>query len=61
MNETLEFTNLCMVRDGDRVLVLDREKESRQGMTLPGGPVTNVESFMEPTHFLTSLRMSCYI
>ena len=51
MNETLEFTNLCMVRDGDRVLVMDREKESRQGMTLPGGPVTNVESFMEPTHF----------
>lgn len=40
MNETLEFTNLCMVRDGDRVLVMDREKESRQGMTLPGGPVT---------------------
>ena len=27
MNETLEFTNLCMVRDGDRVLVMDRKKE----------------------------------
>ena len=23
MNETVEFTNLCMVRDGDRVLVID--------------------------------------
>ena len=47
MNETLEFTNLCMVRDGDRVLVMDREKESRQGMTLPGGPVEAGESFTE--------------
>lgn len=47
MNETLEFTNLCMVRDGDRVLVMDREKESRQGMTLPGGPVEVGESFTE--------------
>ena len=26
MNETVEFTNLCMVRDGDRVLVIDRKK-----------------------------------
>ena len=47
MNETLEFTNLCMVRDGDRVLVMDREKESRQGMTLPGGHVEAGESFTE--------------
>ena len=47
MNETLEFTNLCMVRDGDRVLVMDREKESRQGMTLPGGPVEVGESFTD--------------
>ena len=27
INETVEFTNLCMVRDGDRVLVIDRKKE----------------------------------
>ena len=27
MNETVEFTNLCMVRDGDRVLVIDRKKK----------------------------------
>ena len=61
MNETVEFTNLCMVRDGDRVLVMDRKKEDWPGITFPGGHVTNVESFMEPTHFLTSLRISCYI
>lgn len=27
MNEIVEFGNLCMVRDGDRVLVDDRKKE----------------------------------
>lgn len=30
MNETVEFTNLCMVRDGDRVLVIDRKKKTGQ-------------------------------
>ncbi len=30
MNETVEFTNLCMVRDGDRVLVIDRKKRTGQ-------------------------------
>lgn len=29
MNETVEFTNLCMVRDGDRVLVIDRKKTEK--------------------------------
>ena len=27
MNERVEFTNLCMVRDGDRVLVIHRKKK----------------------------------
>ena len=30
MNEIVEFTNLCMVRDGDRVLVIDRKKRTGQ-------------------------------
>ena len=30
MNETVEFTNLCMVRDGDRVLVIVRKKRTGQ-------------------------------
>ena len=37
MNENVEFTNLCMVRDGDRVLVIDRKKEDWPGITFPGG------------------------
>ena len=47
MNETVEFTNLCMVRDGDRVLVMDRKKEDWPGITFPGGHVEAGESFTE--------------
>lgn len=47
MNETVEFTNLCMVRDGDRVLVIDRKKEDWPGITFPGGHVESGESFTE--------------
>ena len=47
MNETVEFTNLCMVRDGDRVLVIDRKKEDWPGITFPGGHVEAGESFTE--------------
>ena len=47
MNENVEFTNLCMVRDGDRVLVMDRKKEDWPGLTFPGGHVEVGESFTE--------------
>ena len=47
MNETVEFTNLCMVRDSDRVLVIDRKKEDWPGITFPGGHVEVGESFTE--------------
>ena len=47
MNEIVEFTNLCMVRDGDRVLVMDRKKEDWPGITFPGGHVEAGESFTE--------------
>ena len=47
MNETVEFTNLCMVRDGDRVLVIDSKKEDWPGIAFPGGHVEAGESFTE--------------
>ena len=47
MNETVEFTNLCMVRDSDRVLVMDRKKEDWPDITFPGGHVEAGESFTE--------------
>ena len=31
MNETQEFTKLCIVRDGVRVLVMERKKEDWPG------------------------------
>ena len=36
-----------MVRDGDRVLVIDRKKEDWPGITFPGGHVEAGESFTE--------------
>lgn len=47
MNETVEFTNLCMVRDSDRVHVMDRKKEDWPGITFPGGHIEAGESFTE--------------
>ena len=47
MNETSSLPNLCMVRDGGRVLVMDRKKEDWPGITFPGGHVEVGESFTE--------------
>ena len=46
MNETVEFTNLFMVRDIDRVLVIDRKKEDWPGISCPGGHVEVGESHL---------------
>ena len=42
-----KFYNMTMVKDGDRVLVLDRAKCDWPGLTLPGGKVEKGESFVE--------------
>ena len=47
MNEIVEFTNLCMVKNGDRVLGIHRKKEDWPGITFPGGHVGAGESFTE--------------
>ena len=39
------LTNMCMVYDGDRVLVQDRVDPDWPGITFPGGHVENGESF----------------
>lgn len=46
MNENVEFTNLCIVRDGNRVLVIHRKKEDCPGITCPGGHVEVGESHL---------------
>lgn len=37
--ETVEFTNMCMICDGSRVVVMEREKRDWTGVTFPGGHV----------------------
>ena len=45
--EKVEFTNMCMVYDGDNVVVIDRQKKDWPGITFPGGHVEPGESFVE--------------
>lgn len=47
MVEKVEFTNMCMVYDGDKVLVIDRQKKDWPGITFPGGHVEEGESFTD--------------
>ena len=47
MAESVTLTNMCMVCDGDRVLVQDRRDPAWPGITFPGGHVEEGESFTE--------------
>lgn len=45
--EKAVVTVLCMVYDGNKVLLQDRVKEDWRGFTFPGGHVEKEESFVE--------------
>ena len=45
--EIAEFTVLCLIQDGNRILLQNRVKEDWKGYTLPGGHVEPGESFVE--------------
>ena len=45
--ESVELTVLCLVMDGDKVLLQNRTKEDWKGYTLPGGHVESGESFVD--------------
>lgn len=45
--ETCVLTNMCMVYDGDRILVQNRKDPKWSGVTFPGGHVEPGESFVE--------------
>ncbi len=47
MTERVEFTNMCMITDGSRVVVIDRKKKDWPGVTFPGGKVEPGESFSD--------------
>ncbi len=45
--ENVELTVLCLITDGDRMLLQNRVKRDWQGYTLPGGHVEPGESFVD--------------
>ncbi len=45
--EAVELTNMCMIRDGDRVLMQDRLDPKWPGLTFPGGHVEPGESLTD--------------
>jgi 8-oxo-dGTP diphosphatase len=45
--ERVELTVLCLVEDGNRILLQNRVKKDWQGYTLPGGHVERDESFVD--------------
>ena len=45
--EKVEFTNMCMITDGSKVVVIDRQKQDWPGITFPGGHVERGESFTD--------------
>ncbi|MHA9737037.1 NUDIX domain-containing protein [Robinsoniella peoriensis] len=45
--ENVELTVLCLIEDGDRVLLQNRTKKDWQGYALPGGHVEQGESFVD--------------
>lgn len=45
--EPIELANLCLVSDGDRILLQNRIKRDWQGYALPGGHVEPKESIVE--------------
>lgn len=45
--ESVILTNMCMIYDGDRVLVQDKKDDSWGGITFPGGHVENGESLTD--------------
>ena len=47
--ENVVLTNMCMVYDGDKILVQDRLNPNWPGITFPGGHIEPKESFVEST------------
>ena len=47
MPEKTNLMNMCMVCDGDKVVVIDRKKPNWPGVTFPGGHVEKDESLTD--------------
>lgn len=47
MVEQVELTNLCMIQDGEQVVVINRKKNDWPGVAFPGGHVEPGESLTD--------------
>ena len=47
MFEKVEFTNMCMIQNGNKVVVMDRKNNDWPGITFPGGHAEQGESFTD--------------
>ena len=47
MAEKVIFTNMCMIYDDKKVVIIDRKKKDWPGITFPGGHVEMGESFCD--------------
>lgn len=60
--EAVTLTNMCMIYDGDRVLVQDKKDDGWGGITFPGGHVEKGESLTDAVtreiHEETGLNVS---
>ena len=45
--ESVEFVNICMIKNGNKVLVQNRVSPDWPGITFPGGHVERGESFVD--------------
>ena len=45
--ESCILTNMCLVYDKNKILVVDRKKKDWPGLTLPGGHIEKQENFIE--------------
>ena len=45
--ENVELTVVCLLEDGDKILLQDRVKTDWHGYALPGGHVEKDESFLD--------------
>ena len=45
--EKVEFTNMCMIQDNDKVVIINRKSNDWLGITIPGGHIENGESFTD--------------
>lgn len=45
--EKVKLTNICLIYDGNKILVQNRTKKDWPGLTFPGGHVKKDENFIE--------------